>query len=274
MPGTYSLGAERRHRTYLASDHFSHTPHRTPEDNQPRPKEVFSIAQYSMPAPPAPSNTHDAASPSCGSEGARLGAAVTRDGATEPTAEDNVVAAAAAAGDSPPGAGAATFSFQREADATLSTSPDNFLPNDLNDMGLVGLLLRGMQHRSASDLATASQLPITLTAPHPSVARDTTHPAPRGSYWIDEEQSRADPAPRAATFEARPAAIRLRRNRRRHRHSLRRRDGAVAGEAANDHPPGRSVRLRALRALLEDVIGEVSADALGDGTIDRGDRRE
>jgi hypothetical protein len=152
----------------------------------------------------------------------------------------------------------ATPFLQRAANATLPPLPGGWPSQDPNGMGLIGLLVKGMQHRSS----------LTLTPIPPNVL---SHQEPwRGS--LNEWQSQVDLTPQES-FGGRSVAL---RRRRRDSES----DSDIDSDSAVefDSRRGRSVRQRALRALLDDVLGGVSDNAsgvvLGDDTIDWGNHLE
>jgi hypothetical protein len=140
--------------------------------------------------------------------------------------------------------------LQRAATATLPSLPDGWPSQDPNGMGLIGLLVKGMQHRSS----------LTLTPIPPNGISHQEH----WSGSLNEWQSQVDLTPQES-LEGRSVSLRRRR-----RDSESDSDSDSAAEF--DSRPGRSVRQRALRALLDDVLGGVSDNAsevvLGDDTID------
>jgi hypothetical protein len=121
-------------------------------------------------------------------------------------------------------------------------------------MGLIGLLVKGMQHRSS----------LTLT---PIPPNGLSHQEP-WSGSLNEWQSQVDLTPQES-LEGRTVSLRRRR-----RDSDSDSDSAVEFDSRH----GRSVRRRALQALLDDVLGGVSDNAsevvLGDDTIDWGNHLE
>jgi hypothetical protein len=194
--------------------------------------------------PPPTSNTEDAV-PSCENEGTMNRLAIPEE-MEHPSEDDD--GEPRARSDTP--ARLVTTQFLlRPAAATLATVPDGWPPNDSNDMGLIGLLWKGTQHRSS----------FTVT-PRPAAASGPSYHEPgRGAQ--NERQSHADLAHQEA-FEGRPATLRRRR-----------RDSENDREIETDSRENRSVRRRALRVLLEVVLGDVSGDTLGDDMANRGNPR-
>jgi hypothetical protein len=124
----------------------------------------------------------------------------------------------------------------RPAAETPTTVPDGWPPIESNDMGLIGLLLKGTYHRLSSTVS-----------PRPAAASGPSY-RELGRGLLNQRQSHADLAPQEA-FEGRLATLRRRR-----------RDSENDREIERDSRQDRSVRQRALRALLEDVLGDVSGD--------------
>lgn len=121
--------------------------------------------------------------------------------------------------------------------------------NESNNTSSMELLLRGIEYQ-----ATPSREGPLTTMPRPVFSRDYYH-EPRGG-GRDELRSFVDPA-RQELLEYRPAAPRRRRDR--------------AAESESQHE--RSVRQRALRALLDDVLGDFSAGVSDNDAFDFEARR-
>lgn len=147
---------------------------------------------------------------------------------------------------------------QRDASAARPPPPppppNDAPPKEPNVPSLIGLVVRGAEYQAATAAAPPLSMQRSLeTMPRPAAASGT-YPEPRGFGGRGADRRR----PAAED----PAAALFRRTRRYPEH---------AAESSGRGDEERSVRRRALHALLGRVLGDVSSDDVSDGSGGDGD---